>query len=144
MRKVDLAYVAGLIDGEGTICIHRNKVKNQKVYLQLRVDITNTNEWLIQWLKFAFGGHTDVSRRDGKGKNWKPAWRWSLSSNRASTFLTLVLPYLRLKKPQAELAINFQKARGNRGHRSTEYELAVDEAQRIVMAQYNKKGVSEG
>jgi len=141
MRKVDLAYVAGIVDGEGTICIHQDRAKSGKVYLQLRVDVTNTNEWLIQWLKFALGGHVDVSRRAERGKNWKPAWRWSVSANQASAFLKLIYPYLRLKKPQAEIAIKFQEQKPNRGHRSTESERAVAEAQRIVMSSLNEKGI---
>lgn len=141
MRKADLAYVAGIIDGEGTICIHQDKAKSGKVYLQLRVDVTNTNEWLIQWLKFALGGHTDVSRRAKIGKNWKPSWRWSVSANQASAFLKLIYPYLRLKKPQAELAIKFQEGRKGRGHFLTDSERAINEAQRILMSSLNKKGI---
>ena len=45
--KLLLAYIAGIIDGEGCIMIHSNLV---------RVAVKNTNEWLIKFLKMNFGG----------------------------------------------------------------------------------------
>jgi hypothetical protein len=56
------------------------------------------------------------------------------------SFLEVILPYLRLKKPQAELAIQFGKARTARGKHKTDEQLAVEEAQLMLMRQYNKRG----
>jgi hypothetical protein len=40
--------------------------------------------------------------------NKKAIWKWCISSNKACQFLSLILPYLYLKRPQAEIAISFQ------------------------------------
>ena len=92
MKKTDLAYVAGIIDGEGTIGLYLFPQKTSKLCYVLRVQVGNTNEWLCQWLAFAFGGFTRLDS-DGslKGKNHKPTWRWVISAKKALVFLNLIL-----------------------------------------------------
>lgn len=137
MKRVDLAYIAGIFDGEGCICLRRAKKKG----VALDISVVNTNEWLMQWLKFALGGNFYPVQKEGRrNKNWKPCWRWTISSNRALDCLKLLYPYLRLKKPQAELAIKFQEARRGSGYSLTDEEKAVDEAQKIVMGEFNRRG----
>ena len=137
MKKVDLAYVAGIFDGEGCICLRSSKRRSYT----LDVSIVNTNEWLMQWLKFAFGGNCySMQYKSNEERNWKPCWRWALASNKAMNFLELIHPYLRLKKPQADIAIKFQRARRGMGYPLTDQELAIEEAQRIVMTKLNRRG----
>lgn len=134
-----LAYTAGIIDGEGSICIvkfHRNR--NRGYYFQLGVSVGNTNEYLMQWLKMHFGGYFAPLSRELKDTQ-KQVWQWMVTGNKAAEFLVLVLPYLQLKKSQAELAIKFQKNR-KRGRYSDEKQVALEEADRILMSSMNKKG----
>ena len=138
MKKSDLAYTAGIVDGEGWIGILLNKSKGRKPYYLMRVVVANTNEWLIQWLKFGFGGYAYC--RQSKANNTEPIWEWIITANKALEFLKLIYPYLHLKKPQAEIAIKFQGSRRGVGHRLNEKERAVTEAQRIIMSGLNKKG----
>lgn len=136
MKKTDLAYVAGIIDGEGHIGLHcRN---DRKLRYRLRVSVSNTNEWLIQWLHFNFEGY--VYEVIMKNPKWKKQWKWSLSSNMAMEFLKLVYPYLRIKKPQAEIAIEFQSQRRGSGHHLTDEQRAVAEAHRLLMVKTNQRG----
>jgi len=141
MKRTDLAYVAGMLDGDGYISICRNRCKPQTM---LRVGISNTNQWLIEWLHFGFGG--GISKHKERG-NCKTKWNWIISSNKAVEFLKLISPYLKLKRPQAELAIQFQSGRRwcNKHHPKTDKEKAIEEAQRLLMGKYNKRGInSEG
>jgi len=73
-------------------------------------------------------------------ENWKPQWEWKLEAGKAMEFLKLVYPYLRLKKPQAEIAIKFQEMRRGQGHHLNDEERAIAETQRIMMANLNKRG----
>ena len=57
---------------------------------------------------------------------------------KSAEFLKLILPYLLIKREQAELAIMFQDEK-HYGHIS-EKEAAIKEAQRILMQTYNKRG----
>ena len=139
MKKTDLAYVAGIIDGEGWICI-----KNTKTSASVKVGVGNTNEWLICWLQFSFGGSVCVKKK--WIANQKQQWGWDLSTRQASEFLKLILPYLRIKRPQAELALKFQARRKYRGggtnaRRMTEEERALDQSDKILMHKYNKRGI---
>lgn len=131
MKKTDLAYIAGVFDGEG--CVNLGKCGNT---YKARITIGNTNEWLIQRFKFQFGGNI----RMNKGRdNRKDFWIWSLNCQQSARFLKLILPYLTIKRPQAQLLIEYEQARHHRGY--NEEELAIQEAQRILMRKYNKKGV---
>ena len=93
-----------------------------------------------------FGGTISCGVPDNpKHKN---GWQWKVSANKASDFLKMVLPYIQIKHPQAELAIKFQSNKrhwGNsqKGHTTClkpQESWAVEEAERILMGQYNKKG----
>ncbi len=132
MKRTDiLAYTAGIIDGEG--CINLNKTK-------LRVTVSNTKEWLCQWLRMRYGGCIGVEKNN-KPSNWAVSYRWYINGKQAGVFLKMILPYLNLKKPQAEIAIRLQGARNGRGRRHlTEAEQAVIEAENILMHNLNKKG----
>lgn len=59
-------------------------------------------------------------------------WHWILGARKASEFLKLILPYLKLKRPEAELAIKFQSVKKMRPIKTDE-EMAVEEAQRIML-----------
>lgn len=135
MKKIDLAYTAGIIDGEGCINISRRQGKHQSTRLQ--VSVVNTNEWLCQWLKMQFGGI--VRSRRAYKPNHKPSYSWQLGHKKASEFLRLILPYLNIKKPNAEIAIAYQE-RQHMG-RATKGQKVLNEADRILMASFNKRGV---
>jgi len=132
MKKTDLAYVAGIIDGEGWIGIYTAN----KIY-RLNVGVSNTNEWLVRWLEFAFGGHMHVL--PVRHPNAKLQYDWQMCGRKAAEFLTLIYPYLRIKRYQAEIALDYQKAKRHYGHMSDK-ESAIAEAQRILMASLNKRG----
>jgi hypothetical protein len=89
MKKLhELSYAAGIIDGEGCITLYfRNKTMPNHRLIILLVDVINTSEWLIQWLKFHFGG--SVIAIPSKG-NCKPCWHWRLQSQQACEFLKLI------------------------------------------------------
>ncbi len=134
MKKTDLAYIAGIIDGEGSITMgYCNKS------LVAKVTVVNTKEWLLQWLRMAFGGSVHL-KTEKRGKDWKPCYMWSIGARGALEFLQSIYPYLRLKKPQAEVAIKFLKMRAYKHYHFTEAEKAIGEAQRIVMKGMNKTG----
>ena len=59
MKRTEiLAYTAGIVDGEGSIHIFKSKTKQGSAgfKIEMRVSVSNTNEYLCQWLKMQFGG----------------------------------------------------------------------------------------
>lgn len=143
MRQSEvLAYTAGIIDGEGCISIAKRKRPTHRngYGYELVVHVTNTNEWLVHWLQMQYGGYVAFHKRQAP---YKDIWNWDICNHKAQGFLESILPYLQMKRPQGELAIKFQAAklrnwRGKAG--KTDEEWAVQEAQRILMGQYNQRG----
>ena len=132
MKRTELAYIAGIVDGEGYIGIsadHRKRDPDRPCW-RLRVSVTNTSEWLVQYLKFSVGGGVIVLKSD---KRLRPCYQWQIGYGKAAEFLKLILPYLQLKRPQAEIAIKFQASIGGSTRILTDEQLAVREAQMILL-----------
>ena len=132
MKRTELAYIAGIVDGEGYIGIsadHRKRNPGRPCW-RLRVAVTNTNEWLVQYLKFSIGGGVITLKNS---KNPKPCYQWEIKHGKAADFLKLILPYLQLKRPQAEIAIKFQASVTKSTRKLTEGQLAVREAEMLLL-----------
>lgn len=107
----ELAYFAGILDGEGTICIYprAHGRRGHDVY----VAVYNTSYDLLQWIHIRFGGNIHLDERNsrlGKGTRFgtlpigKVIWN---SRPRIAELLHILLPYLVVKKGLAEIAIDF-------------------------------------
>ena len=134
------AYVAGIIDGEGSIDLYKTSAAKEKPRYALRVAVGITNEWMPQFLKFNFGGSIHcIVHSTPKHKN---CWLWVIQARQAGKFLSLIIPYLQLKRPHAELAISYQSRKHRCNYLSNE-ERVLDQADRILMKSYNKRGKKE-
>lgn len=112
MKQTDLAYTAGIIDGEGCISVTRNtkgikKALRAKASYCIYVAVSMTDFEVPAWLHFTFGG--SFAEYKASNTKHKKVYRWGLHSNNAQRFLKLILPYLKTKKRQAELVIELQK-----------------------------------
>uniref|UniRef100_A0A6M3L7F3 Putative HNH homing endonuclease n=1 Tax=viral metagenome TaxID=1070528 RepID=A0A6M3L7F3_9ZZZZ len=138
VSEIDLAYAAGIIDGEGTIYI-----TPQHGYLILCVGVHMTTSEVPVWLRKTFGG--GLSKHGSQNKKHKDSWRWGLTAKSAIAFLEEVYPFLKLKKPQVEVARVFQGTIKygihNRWNPPSEEELAVRETCRGQMRLLNLRGV---
>ena len=132
MKQTDLAYIAGIMDGEGCICIVKRKSCSRKGYsYQLRVTIVNTNEWLVHSLKMQYNGWV-YDHCSGTNKR---VWEWRVDSNLALSFLESIVKYLKLKRAEAEIAINFQRTRPRW---PTEWDYVHQEDQRMLLKKLKK------
>jgi len=131
------AYVAGIIDGEGSIDIYRVNAHREKPRYALRVCVGITNPWLPQFLKDVFGGSVYLTEHENP--NHKDCWFWAVQAQKAVKVLLRITPYLQLKRPQAELALSFQSRKRKCSH-LTDEQRVLEEADRILMKSYNKKG----
>lgn len=150
MKKTDLAYLAGLFDGEGCVHIRHNKRNDcpKGVQYQLMIRVAMASEHLCRLYQMSFGGRVYQCK---KYKSYhKQLWQWVCSSRQAGDFLKAISPYLILKKSEAILGIKFQDAKvpnkaelGHRGFiRQGDGVRAVEEAEYILMKNLkNKEGV---
>jgi len=102
-KKSLVAYAAGLIDGEG--CITCSWTGN-RLLTRLAINMT-THEW-VDLIVGLFGGNVMLylPRSNGTVTGTRPAYIWTLGNmNQMHYVLKLVLPFLRVKKDQAQLAI---------------------------------------
>lgn len=98
--KIKLSYLAGIIDGEGSISIM--KIRG---FYTLRLRVNNTNFELIDWLKINFGGFIYLTDKNGNRNAIKT---WEVTSRKAATLLKEIQPLLIVKKEQAKIALSFQ------------------------------------
>src|SRR3989344_3532377 len=96
------SYLAGIIDGEGTIRI--GKGGTTKYYAAISVG--NVNKEVIDLLTKTFGSKTRLEIV--KISNRQPIYRWGTSGNLAvPQILKILLPYLIVKKKQANIVLKF-------------------------------------
>ncbi len=99
-KSTDLAYLAGILDGEGSIVLRKNAQGRQYVV----VAIYNNDRGLIDWLAEIGGYLTTVQPR---GISKAVGYMWKIQSNQdVLPFLQALLPYMRIKRQKAEGAIN--------------------------------------
>ena len=119
--KAMYGYVAGIIDGEGTITIGRSEYIAHKKHIaksgdvreydsptigfHVKVSVKNTDVRLIKWLKFRFGGEYYESKADKE--TWKNTFVWHHRAESKQEFLLAILPYLIVKREQAIVALEF-------------------------------------
>ena len=105
-----LAYFAGLFDGEGTVGVYAtSNGKNDKVYWSAKVAVTCTYRPAVEDFSRVFQvGQLSSDKRTKNHLGAKPLWRWQIT-NKADIayFLSSVLPFLREKREQAEIVIAY-------------------------------------
>jgi len=104
----DMAYLAGLIEAEGTFRIKSWKPasKPNKVY-NTSLEIGNTRFPIFPWLMDRFGGNISYCHPK---RNKRGVAIWSLQSSSLHHVLDQIYPFLRTRKKKAcEILIEFQK-----------------------------------
>lgn len=105
-----LAWAAGFVDGEGCISLYERKDRKTGYYIKLHV--ANTNKASLERLQALFGGSIQYIQRGSPERNWKPSFAWIVSHVKAHNALVELLPYLFVKKKQAELAVQARESVG--------------------------------
>lgn len=102
LAATDAAYIAGIIDGEGTISLtrrHRNENR------QLEISISNTDLPLLKFVKECVGAGRITSKRTYQDNHTKSA-TYSISNRQALGLLEQVNRYLRTyKAKRADLVL---------------------------------------
>lgn len=107
LSETEKAYIAGIIDGEGSIHMTR---KTKTGTFHAFVTVGMSNKAVIDWLAKRFGNKAIESSYPSQGsfkKIPKPIYRISLQGRRACLLCELVHPYLIVKKQQAEVLLEY-------------------------------------
>lgn len=90
----DAAYIAGLIDGEGTITLCR---KHRNENRQLAITISNTERRLLDFVLNTVGTGK-ITRKRTTRPNHTPSFTYAVYNRQALQLLLQVHPYLRTYK----------------------------------------------
>lgn len=96
MTDTELAYAAGIVDGEGCVGIYL--VKRQSLSALVRV--TMTDHQIPEWLERSFGGRI---RYEERPRPHRDIAIWTISGQEAAGFCSAIRPFLRGKHRQADL-----------------------------------------
>ncbi len=118
-NHIRYAYLAGAIDCDGSICIHKvNPSENRRMinpsYI-LQMIVSGADGRIMDYLYGTFGGaiYFVPSQaeyvKNGKQFGGQPQYRWEVRTNLAAELCKKIVPLLRIKKKQAELAVRFQQ-----------------------------------
>lgn len=140
-----LAWAAGIIDSDGTICVttgSQAKSRGGAPSHRLVVEVSNTRTRVIRRLERLFGGVTHWDERD---KNRRGRWIWRVTREEAQTCLLYVLPYLQGRHEDALHGVLFRTNRAEwpRGKKLTEQEIARRNAGQAVIRSNDVLAVSD-
>jgi hypothetical protein len=110
------AYMAGLMDGEGSFSISVTH-ETGKPHYAVNIRLYNTNPRIIQWVIAHFGGKPSWGDKNGSNienlKSQKKICQWFLTGRKAmESFILSVLPYLVAKREQANLLLQYIRMDG--------------------------------
>ena len=118
MNDTDVAYIAGLFDGEGCVSYKqymRKRPHNKKPYptWQIRLEIAMTDKSILIWVNEMLGVGTVGEKRykTKYTKGWKKQWRWRCSHRDAFKVCCLLFPYAHVKLGEIQKIIQHYSER---------------------------------
>jgi excisionase family DNA binding protein len=138
-NPINLAYAAGVVDSDGYIGVQRStyavRVRgdaSQAVYVP-RVQVKQVTPQAVDLLAELFGGY----RFTGKptARKGRLLLGWAVHSAAAGRVCEALLPYLRIKRTQAENAIEVCRINGERARRKFTLPEVIDGEPMVTMAE---------
>lgn len=106
-KETDLAWAAGFIDGEGCISIPtRIRDRNRRDY-NLSLYVGQVDPRPLRILQAMFGGSVVLRKTSDLAR--RPMFMWRITGNLAEAAIVAMLPYLVVKREQAEVAVEFRE-----------------------------------
>ena len=104
MKDTNVAYIAGLFDGEGCVSYKqymRKRSHNKKAYptWQIRLEMAMTDKSILIWVceVLGVGTVTEKKYKTAYRVGWKKQWRWRCSHRDAYYVSCLLFPYAHIK-----------------------------------------------
>ena len=117
--EADIAYIAGLFDGEGSIYYARRPEKKKKhngdgyrtsISQRISMEITMTDRSVLEWVHEVLGCGTLVKKpRKGlrkDGTKYLMQWKWRCTFRDAYYVCMLLFPYAHTKLPKIQQIID--------------------------------------
>ena len=145
-ENMTLAYVAGVLDGDGSFSIIK-KIENalrSPLYYPV-IQLANASKELVEMFQEKFGGSffTRKARELKDGGKRKPSHQWKLEkSNSCLPFLEKIIPHLVVKQERAKFLKEFiSKNPFKRGSNKLSEDILMNrESDYLKMRQFNDEG----
>lgn len=118
----ELAYLAGVIDGEGSFVISRSHHPDCKgpVFVPFMA-VSNTSYKLISWVRGRIGGSLVTRKKD---QRWRTCYQIQVYPKKLVELLPKIIPFLVVKQDQAKTMLRFL---GTTKHGAAAYHLSPQE-----------------
>lgn len=140
LRSTDAAYLAGIFDGEGTICIRTyppRSPRRPRIRFELFIAVAMTESMAVRAFKMAFGNAIHKQVRPQYDARRKPLYIWRATAWRAWRVLLTLKPFLRVKTKQVALAGTFMET----FKRNSQFTAVTPNMQRIRCAVRERMGL---
>ncbi len=144
LAETDYAYLAGIIDGEGTVSISRQTTRRKgHTYIGYgpHLTVSNTDLMMLRSLKDRFGGHI-VKANAPYNNLWKQGYILYFRREEMLALLPRVIPYLTSKRHKAVLLLEYMRTRTKgveRGRDGRFDSVPLTERQKKIIAEIRKK-----
>ncbi len=102
LTAAEAAYLAGLIDGEGTVTLSH---KSPKAHRQLAVSISSTEYTIVEWVKRKLGVGKITNKKSYSNKHSR-SFAYVVYSRQALSMLEQIIPFMvGYKRSRAILAV---------------------------------------
>ena len=115
MEELEVAYIAGIFDGEGSVDyaqrMEKKKETRPRAYLtwRIRCEVSMTNKDVMEWIhkKVCDGSlNLNIKNISPRAKpHWKDQWRWRCTHRDALKFAKMIIPYAKVKKEKLQQII---------------------------------------
>ena len=142
MSEAESAWLAGIIDGEGTIGIWSNGKSSRRTNYVAHLQVGNTNtQMLLRIVEFT--GCGTINSGKARRENHKQLYKWRVNPMQIRGILPQIEPYLVIKRFQAQLVIEY--LRMQKDGRGIEGEFKLAYAEKIInkVRELNQRGVEE-
>ena len=113
ISETDIAYIAGLFDGEGSIDFKKRKEKKRNGTYdcwRISMEMSMTDESVLRWVHEVLGCGTVIKKpRKGLRKNgtkYLMQWKWRCTFRDAYYVCRLLWPYAHTKLPKIQKVID--------------------------------------
>ena len=131
LDQADAAYIAGLIDGEGTVTLSRRHRSENR---QLVVSISNTDRPLLEYVLDTVGAGKITGKRTYQPQH-TASYTYTISNRQALALLKQMLLYLKTyKAKRSDLILrDYVRLTPRNGHYSPEIKRARTDFEKKVM-----------
>lgn len=144
LTETQKAYIAGMIDADGSVGIDRRTSESDKYpyNFAVRVLVVNTDYDLILWLKKVIGAGCAYKTEYRYKPNWNTVHRYQLTNEKGVELLNQIIPYMIVKRERAELVASLptRKTMCSKKGRSVE-NYALQNALYEQVSILNKRGI---